>query len=253
MLRVISELVPTDAADRTSMVQMLPAEISGAATFYHSVSAGQSLHSCGSPKQLRVFVIFEGEADVADPEDGTQVRIEAKTTLVPGPGADLDLAAKTALRVLEIVWDLTEDDLRNLALSGTRFPIQQVYADAPQYRDYFKSEKTISRTLIAPKSLPRFAMGSVESIGPDHIQPHAHPMLDQLFFTFSENRITLLVDGAKHTVGGNTLLHIPLGSDHGVDLEEGNRMHYIWIDFFMEEKDMEYLVEVHLDVPSRSF
>src|SRR3546814_3765715 len=129
-------------------------------------------------------------------------------------------------------------------------PSVQDYAASPQYRDYFKSEKTISRTLVGPHVLPRFCMGSVESIGPDRIEPHAHPMLDQLFFSFAENDITLLIDGQRHALGGSTLLHIPLGSDHGVDVSPGKRMHYLWLDFFQRHQDMDYIAEVHKDVPS---
>lgn len=253
MPTIHSMTVPSAVAGQTSTIHLLPAEILGVATLYHSVPAGQSFHSTGDPKQLRIFVVLGGEANTVLAESLAYSRVEDKTTLIPGPGKDLDIEAIEPLTVLEVIWELTDNDIGILASSGTRFPIRQNYADAQQYRDYFKSEKTISRTLVAPRTLPRFAMGSVESIGPDHIQPHAHPMLDQLFFTFAENRITLLVDGARHPVAGNTLLHIPLGSDHGVDLDEGHRMHYIWIDFFMEEKDMDYLVEFHLEVPSRSF
>ena len=85
--------------------------------------------------------------------------------------------------------------------------------------------------MIPHRIIPRFAIGSVESYGYDYVKPHAHPMLDQFFFSFPENDMDVIINGEHIPMGGNMILHIPLGSDHGVEVTEGKHMHYIWIDF----------------------
>ena len=47
---------------------------------------------------------------------------------------------------------------------------------------------------------------------------------------------------------GDTLLHIPLGSNHGVIARGSQKMHYLWIDCTPQElkqQAVDYLNEVH--------
>ena len=105
------------------------------------------------------------------------------------------------------------------------------YDTAPKYREDCKSEKTISRMLLAEGVLPDIAMGSVETWGEDCVLDHEHPFCDQLFFSFEENYMRVVIDGESFEMCGNTLLHIPLGSLHGVRVDEGGCAHYVWIDY----------------------
>ncbi|MCX5580064.1 hypothetical protein [Kaistia terrae] len=225
---------------------LLPGEIPGVQVKLHRVGKDE-LTVRGDRLQLVVLFLISGTATIRSGSASAQ--FADKTCYVARPGEDIVIRATGSTEVLEVDWALTEQDYARVDLAGGQFPMVQPYADSPQYRDYFKSEKTISRTLVGPHVLPRFCMGSVESIGPDRIEPHAHPMLDQLFFSFAENDIVLLIDGQRHALGGSTLLHIPLGSDHGVEVPPGQRMHYLWLDFFQRHEDMDYIAEVHKDVP----
>lgn len=148
--------------------------------------------------------------------------------------------------MLEIQWEMNDKDLAEIAQTLPAFPITARYVDAMQYRDPFKSEKTISRAMIPHRTLPRFAMGSVETYGDDLIGQHEHPLLDQFFFSFSENDMDLLLDDIVYPMGGDTLLHIPLGCNHGVRVKDHQVAHYIWIDFATDpEKANAYLDDVH--------
>ena len=42
------------------------------------------------------------------------------------------------------------------------------------------------------------------------------------------------------------LLHIPLGSNHGVEVHEGKTLRYIWIDLFKHQKGMEWIAQEHV-------
>ena len=148
--------------------------------------------------------------------------------------------------LLEIRWKLTEKEIQEM--ESAALPFTQTYEQAQKYRDPFKSEKTISRAIVPHRVLPRFAMGSVETYGTDLIGQHAHPLLDQFFYSFSENDCILLIDSLQHPMKGDTILHIPLGSNHGVFVGETQCAHYLWIDFIPDESGLNYLDEVHKPV-----
>ena len=108
--------------------------------------------------------------------------------------------------------------------------------DAKKILDPYKSQKTISRMMIPHEILPQFSMGSVETWGDDLVKPHTHPMLDQLFFNFPENDMDVLIDGTAYPMGGDMILHIPLGSDHGVNVDGNRHLHYMWIDVMPDQE-----------------
>ena len=94
--------------------------------------------------------------------------------------------------------------------------------------------------------LPGFAMGSVETIGPDTVADDCHPEVDQFFFTLPEHYSNLLIDGEPHELFGNSVVHIPLGSVHGSIIPEGAHMHYLWCDFMVSEESHAYMSAAHV-------
>jgi hypothetical protein len=119
------------------------------------------------------------------------------------------------------------------------------YSECEAYAEAIKSSRTVSRTIVPADRVPRFCMGSVEAVGPDEVGAHAHPMLEQLFFGLPGNSCAVTADEAVETLEARALLHVPLGSRHGVRVGGGHRMHYIWMDFFRRDEDMAYLQEQH--------
>ena len=143
------------------------------------------------------------------------------------------LEALVDAQILEIRWFKREGEDDALAAEyKTQFPLIQIYRNSKQYRDRNKSDKTISRSCIDQRRIPRFALGSVETYGIDAVKSHDHPMLDQFFFSFDENEMDVLIDYEAVPMKGNELLYIPLGSIHGVDVRAGQHCHYLWIDFY---------------------
>ena len=90
-----------------------------------------------------------------------------------------------------------------------------------------------------------FAMGSVETYGKDRIEQHSHPHLEQYFFSLAENNCIALIDDLQYPFGPNSVLHIPLGSNHGIHLDDEHSCHYLWIDFLLNEEALEYLDTAH--------
>ncbi len=119
------------------------------------------------------------------------------------------------------------------------------FSECPVYTEDIKSEKTINRMLLPEGLVPRFCMGLVETEGPDEVGEHEHDMLDQVFLGLEDCRCLVHADGAKALLTQNMLLHIPLGSKHSVTVEEGNKLSYIWMDFFLSQEGQKYMEEQH--------
>ena len=222
----------------TSVLRTLPmceGEIPGAAVFHVTVPAGQTLEVPADPAHYQIFVLMEGSCTVQTA--GESLRFDQRVTFVPAPEEALALTAQENAQLLKILWDITPEDVALRAQYNTAFPLVIRYADAIQYVDPNKSPKTISRMMIPHKMIPRFAIGSVESYGYDFVKPHSHPMLDQFFFSFAENNMSLIINGEYIPMGGNEIVHIPLGADHGVEVTGTDHLHYMWIDFLPDNAE----------------
>lgn len=119
------------------------------------------------------------------------------------------------------------------------------FSDCPAYHEDIKSAKTISRMLLPENYIPRFCMGSVETTGPDLVAAHEHPMLEQLFFGLKNCDAVCHADGNKGLLRENTLLHVPLGSNHYVTVDKDKTLSYIWLDFFTSLADQTYMSTQH--------
>lgn len=213
---------------------MCVGEIPGTATYHVTIPAGEVFRLVADEAHYNIFILVEGECTMES--DGTSVEFKERVTFVPAPECDMTLTAVSNAQLVQIAWDITEEDIKLRADYGTKFPLIQPYAESIQYVDPNKSPKTISRMMIPHKIIPRFSIGSVESYGYDYVRPHSHPMLDQFFFSFPENNMSLIINGEKIPMGGNVMVHIPLGADHGVEVTGTDHLHYMWIDFLPDNE-----------------
>ena len=237
-------LTPVKNARVKSSTPLLAGTIKGATVYSHTMLKGDVNSCAAAPSILKTFFLFEGAISI---ESGSgKNTLGERASYTANPDEDLKISSDAYSHFIEIQWSLSKDDRQFLANQKVSFPMIQIYDDCSQYREDFKSPKTISRSIIGHHALPRFCMGSCESNGPDRINPHAHPYVDQFFYSFPENDINLLIDDKVQPLEGNTIFYIPLGSNHGVDVPEGKRMHYIWIDFITDPRGVEYLDEVHI-------
>jgi hypothetical protein len=223
---------------------LLPNEIPGAIPVLHVLEKGDAFIFPATAELLRVLLLVNGKASFSSGEK--TIAYSEKAVYVDAPQRAVTVSALENTSVLEIQWDLT--DAEAAALKKGDLPFTQTFEVSLKYRDPFKSEKTVSRAIVPHRILPRFAMGSVETHGTDLIGQHAHPLLDQFFFSFPENDCILLIDSFQHPMKGNTVLHIPLGSNHGVFVGEKQCASYLWIDFIPDESGLAYLDGAHRPV-----
>ena len=221
-------------ADGCGSLRLLDGEIIGACSSIHNLKEGESVTATTSNRAARIFVVCRGQVEINGiPCNGRGVYAFVDSNIF--------ITSISDSTVLEIQKLLNMDEKPHT----DRLPYFIRYGDAVRYKEDCKSEKTVSRMLLEEGLIPGVALGSVETYGKDSIGIHSHPFCDQLFFSFEENDMDVLIDGAKVHMGGNTLLHIPLGSSHGVDIPDRGCAHYVWIDFIIDERGIEYMSSAH--------
>ena len=193
-------------------------------------------------KTIYLFVKGKGTATA----ENTDYEIVPETILLPNAVKQITIktAKNDTLHYLKINSKLTAQDLLDLK----EFPVkntQNVYyakfTDCQSYTEPIKSPNTVSRTILPNKYIPRIAMGTVQTKGPDAVGAHKHPMLEQLFLGLSKNNCVVYADEAKVDFSEFDVLHIPLGSSHSVSVEKDDVLYYVWMDFFLDKKGEEWL------------
>jgi hypothetical protein len=201
----------------------------------------------------RVLLLTTGRGEVVA-ASGWRARFDcasglATVVLAPGAGAACSVvpdADSAPLALLELV---IRGSVEDAAAARDGVPFALAYGDAARYTEACKSAATISRTLVPKGAVPRFAMGTVEVPGPDAVAPHVHPMLEQLFLGLPGCDAVVEADGEAAALRAWTLLHVPLGSTHGVTVDAGRHLHYVWIDVFFKSDGEAWLDgHVHQDV-----
>ena len=178
--------------------------------------------------------------------ENTNYEIIPETIFLPNIVKNITIKTtkNNTLHYLKITSKLTaqdEMDLKEFPTENTQKIYYAKFTDCQSYTEKIKSPNTISRTILPNKIIPRIAMGTVQTIGPDEVGAHKHPMLEQLFLGLSNNNCIVYADDAHIEFPQHAVLHIPLGSTHSVSVEKNEVMYYVWMDFFLDKKGEEWL------------
>ncbi|MFD1294999.1 cupin domain-containing protein [Lutibacter holmesii] len=191
-----------------------------------------------------IYLFVKGKGTVT--AKNTAYEIVPETILVPNAIQQVTIttAKNDTLHYLKIESKLTAQDLLDLKefpAKNTQNVYYAKFTDCQSYTEPIKSPNTVSRTIFPNKYIPRIAMGTVQTKGPDAVGAHEHPMLEQLFLGLSKNNAVVYADDAKVNFSEFSVLHIPLGSSHSVSVEEDEILYYVWMDFFLDKKGEEWL------------
>ncbi|MGC1205819.1 MAG: hypothetical protein WA839_13160 [Flavobacteriaceae bacterium] len=177
---------------------------------------------------------------------GTTYEIVPETIMLPNTVEDISFKPieNDTLHYLKISVLQTELDIEYIKT----FPKEHTeniyfakFTDCKSYTEPIKSPQTTSRTILPNKYIPRVAMGTVKTIGPDKVGAHEHAMLEQLFLGLTDNQTIVYADDAQVNFPEYALLHIPRGSSHSVSVNANNEMYYVWMDFFVDKDGEEWL------------
>lgn len=225
--------------------EILREEIDGFGSVFITLKQGKTFKSVQKRGKVRVFLVISGKGKVT--EKNMRFTVDGVSLFVPAPGETCTFSAIVEdFIILEISIALTAGEMRTTEKGSAPFPYFIAYADAPKYRESIKSPKTISRMILPEDIVPRFCVGSVETTGPDEVGTHSHPMLEQMFFGLPGNKCVVTADDEETVFDEHVLLHIPLGSEHGVKAGEDQYIHYIWMDLFRSADDMGYIGANHI-------
>ncbi len=240
------KICESDSFDRgIARKLILPGEINSIKTFCTELRGGIANKYLPEEGQLRVFIFTNGSGNIM--QNDLNFPVQELALFIPDIGQEFNVASgKKNLSYLEIVMQLTAVDLQSLVKQKGLFPYYVSYADCRKYDETIKSEKTVSRIILSEDIVPRLCIGSVQTSGPDQVAAHTHSMLEQLFLGLSGNDVVVMADSTETRFLENDLLHIPLGSRHGVRVEPGKDLHYIWIDLFHSQDDMDYIKNTHI-------
>lgn len=222
---------------------LMEGEVRGTRVTHYAIKAGESLCLPECTDFVRILFVYQGTAVFSKGTD--EILLNERDIYIADPQKAVVITATTSANVLEISRYLSDDEFLGVCSHADSLPYVVVYDKAPTYTEDCKSPKTISRMLVPTRIIPRFAMGSVETRGDDLIEQHEHPMLEQFFFGLDDNDCDALIDDIVFPFHRNTLLHIPLGSNHGVRSRGNQVVHYLWMDFLFDDEGLAYMDSVH--------
>jgi len=197
-----------------------------------------------------IYLFYKGTGEVI--AENASYEIVPETIFLPNAVENITIksASRNALHYVKITCKLSDQDhqeLQELPAENTQQIYHAKFIDCQSYSEVIKSPNTVSRTILSNMYIPRVAMGTVQTKGPDKVAAHEHPMLEQLFLGLSENKCIVYADDDKVDFPEYSMLHIPLGSSHSVSVENGDTMYYIWMDFFLDKKGEEWLNTHRID------
>lgn len=191
-----------------------------------------------------IFLFIKGNGNVVAAD--STYEIVPETILLPQSLKHITInsSKNDTLHYLRITTKLTAQDrldLENFLDKRTKQVYHAKFTDCQSYTEPIKSPNTVSRTILPNKYIPRVAMGTVQTKGPDKVGFHKHPMLEQLFLGLSNNNTIVYADKDQINFPEFSVLHIPLGSNHAVSVDEKKEMYYVWMDFFRDSKGEDWL------------
>ena len=206
------------------------------------VGPGRHIEPSNSESAV-VWLILAGKGSLQSKDKKYEIDGETIARAPNGWQFQFDVPQGETLYALRVRRPLTAGDKAELKKfpANNAAPHVKKFSECPAYHEAIKSPKTTSRTLLPENYVPRMAMGTVETTGPDKVGAHRHPMLEQLFLGLKDNDITVIADDTKANLTPFSILHIPLGSNHGAEVAAGKKLYYVWMDFFGAKEGQEWL------------
>ena len=193
---------------------------------------------------MNMFLFIKGNAELLGDNLSFQIVPESVAIPLSFKNIKINVEEGNTLHYVALTKKYTQDDLNDFSTYPKENQPDLFFAkfsDCEPYTEKIKSLRTISRTVLPEGIIPRMALGTVEALGPDEVRAHKHPMLDQLFLGLSDNYIRVYADGKSIELGPYSLLHIPIGSSHWVTVDKGNKLFYLWMDFFLDRTGQQWL------------
>jgi hypothetical protein len=252
--KVVSEKIAFQVADpaskgKTSIAEILPKSIPGVTTKSVSLVGPTTWTQNQAGDENYILLFLDGQGTLLANQQTYEIDGETIARAPMGWKLQVLVNAGKVLNFLSIRKEITAEDKTEIAKypANNAAPWVKRYSECIPYNEAIKSAKTISRTLLPKNYVPRVALGTVQTTGPDKVGLHEHPMLEQLFLGLRGNDIIVHANEANAALGEFHLMVIPHASMHGASVVEGKNLHYVWMDFFNDTAGQAWL-DNHKDI-----
>ena len=252
--KVVSEKIAFQVADpaskgKTSIAEILPKSIPGVTTKSVSLVGPTTWTQNQAGDENYILLFLDGQGTLLANQNAYEIDGETIARAPMGWKLQVLVNAGKVLNFLSIRKEITAEDKTEIAKypANNAAPWVKRYSECIPYNEAIKSAKTISRTLLPKNYVPRVALGTVQTTGPDKVGLHEHPMLEQLFLGLRGNDIIVHANEANAALGEFHLMVIPHASMHGASVVEGKNLHYVWMDFFNDTAGQAWL-DNHKDI-----
>lgn len=243
-IKVQSMKMKLQNASQRFREELLHGEVADTRIEHISLAGPFSQTFTQSEDSLGMFLFIKGNGTLK--ADTMTYDIVPETIAIPFSCGAMTLTVPEGdtIHLVQFTKKISTQDLEDLK----DFPAQNKYeiyftkfSDCVPYTEKIKSPNTVSRTVLPADIIPRVSLGTVETKGPDAVGAHEHAMLDQLFLGLTDNDIIVNADDRSTAFKAYDLLHIPIGSSHWASVEDGKKMYYLWMDFFLTKEGQEWL------------
>lgn len=234
---------PAAAAGVVASHPVLAREVPGVTTDWLTI-AGPARHlEAGTEAQEIVWLVLGGRGVLRTGGKEFPIAEESIARAPVGWAWEIEAPAGETLLCLRIRKEISDEDRQEYPKfpENNREAWVRKFSECTPYGEAIKSAQTVSRTLLPKDFVPRMSVGTVETLGPDRVGRHQHAMLEQLFVGLRDNDCFVSADDARVAFPPLSILHIPLGSMHGAEVEAGRKLYYVWMDFFTTKAGEEWL------------
>ncbi len=226
---------------------VLPGEIKEVSVEFVSVKSGNIINESSGKGEYCILLSLNGKSVLQTGSERHSFYQDCIVRMPYNKPFSISVAEGDEFHYLLFRKELNSDDLEMISLASDDHSLLYIrsLSECPVYTEDIKSSKTLNRMILPVGLVPRFCMGTVETMGPDSVGAHEHPMLDQFFIGLRGCKCAITADNENLILTENMRVHIPLGSRHSVSVNEGDMLSYVWCDFFFTLKGENYIEEQH--------
>jgi len=211
--------------------EMLPGSYPGV-TIYKNILKEKKRYDIttySETQKTQIFFFTKGKGYVGTEHGAHNITEEA--VFVPLYNSEkIFIYAVTDLEFLEILVDLTPEDVATMKKVRMTLPHFSLMSNSLRYEEDFKGPGTISYGIIRNRFLGRCSMGSVIADGPNVNGQHSHENLEQWYYALEGAYFTYKAGGESHAVRDGDLTYTTKSVPHESETGAGNKMRYVWFE-----------------------
>src|SRR5680860_741034 len=136
----VNVTVDYDIIKKKRTLSVLPQEIKGVETEFLFFDSTKSLSIKVPIERQYIYISLKGSGSIE--YNNKKIKVSDKSLFVPKPGTEFNLTCDEDCFFLLFKYEIRKEEIANL--DNYQYPVHIQYKDCEKYRDYFKSDKTVS-------------------------------------------------------------------------------------------------------------